>query len=358
MKLSADHEKVQSQLTQAPFALKLAYQPPNSWFKIVQQSLVLADLPAPLHYFNFKALIGQPNIPIFSTHQHTKRALDIVTTMNSVSSHMLGQSAEYSLEQDCSFKKDAYVFGQHQQLTGSFPFFRLIRHDAELAVELNIYTQPVISHFSKLKLGLGLYQHWSLLCHCQGVLTYKGQCIDIDQFGSFEYARGFNVPFWALYFYTYQIIQLKDQRQLILLQIRNQYNHILRSKIYLRAKTQKDSICFDCHVEFIIHRVYPKVQTPCLNYMYLPREFEWQAEQGKHRIAIYAQSRGDYKSGLGRGYVGSFQYQIKIDDYYEEGNAGYCEFIDLRPLNWQESDHPTQVSMSNSLPSSALCKKK
>lgn len=358
MKLSANHETVQSQSTQAPFALKLAYQPPSVWFKIVQQSLVITDLPAPLHYFNFKALIGQPNIPIFASSKHTHHSLDVVSTINSVSSHMVGQSAEYSLTQDCYFKKDTYRFGQNLKLSGSFPFFNLIRNDLELAVELSIQTQPIISHFSKLKLGIGVYQHWSLLCRCQGTLTYNGQRTEIDQLGSFEYARGFNLPFWALYFYTYQMIQLKDQRQLILIQTRNQYNHILSSKIYLRTTVQKDAICFDQHVEFSIHRVYPKIQTPCLNYMYLPREFEWQAQKGQHRIAIYAQSRGDYKSGLGRGYVGSFQYQIKVDDYYEEGEAGYCEFIDLRPLNWQEYDQPQPASILSSLHPSAFCKRK
>lgn len=358
MKLSADHQDMQPQYAQVPFKLKLAYQPPNAWFKIVQHALVIADLPAPLHYFNFKALVGQPNIPIFNTHQQSKHTLDIVTTINSVSSHMLGHSATFSVGQDCHLQKDAYQFGSDLKLTGSFPFFKLIRHDTELAVDLNIHTQPVISHFSKLKFGLGVYQHWSLLCQCQGTLTYKGQRIEVNQLGSFEYARGINVPFLAVYFYTYQVIQLKDLRQLILLQVRNQYNQVLRSQIFLRTEIEKNTLSFDHQVQFIIHRVYPKVQTPCLNMMYLPREFEWRAQQGKHRIEIYAKSRGDYKSGLGRGYVGSFQYQIKIDDYYEEGSAGYCEFIDLRPFNWQESDQPERALALDSLPSSALCKKK
>ncbi|MDQ8936588.1 DUF6670 family protein [Acinetobacter rudis] len=358
MKLPKNSQGEQLRSTQAQFALNLAYQPPTRWFKITQQSLVITGLPAPLHYYNFKAQNGQPNIPIFNQSQNKKKTLDTVTTLNSVSSHMLEQSAQYSLEQECLFRDNDYQFGKEQRLKGEFPFFEFIRKNSELSVELNICTLPVVSHFAKLKYGLGLYQHWSLLCRCKGELIYKGQKFEIDHLGNFEYARGVNIPFLALYFYTYQIIQLKDRRQLILVHIRNQYNHVLHSRIYIRAENSKNTICFNHRVEYKIFRVYPKVQTPYLNYMYLPREFKWFAQQGKHCIEISAQSRGDYKAGLGRGFVGSFQYQIKIDDYYEEGSAGYCEFIDLRPLNWQEIDQPEQKLKLNSLHSSVLCKKK
>lgn len=358
MKLSDDHHDIHPESAQAPFTLKLAYHPPNTWFKIIQQSLVIANLPAPLHYYNFKAQIGQPNIPIFKSNEHCTDALDTVTLINSVSPHMTGQFERYSKSQECILHKENYQFGLHQQLKGRFPSFRLHRNNPELSVELRIQTQPTISHFAKLKFGLGLYQHWSLLCRCQGYLDYKGQVIPIDHIGSFEYARAFNVPFLALYFYTYQIIQLQDHRQLILLHIRNHYNQVLQSKIYLRSKDREHSICFDQNVVFNIIRFYPRVQTPHFHYMYLAREFSWIVQHGQRRIEIYAQSRGDYKSGLGEGYVGSFQYQIKIDDYYEEGNAGYCEFIDLRPLNWQEMDQTERALIPEITRSAIILNKK
>lgn len=358
MKLSNDHHDIRPESAQAPFAFKLAYHPPNTWFKIIQQSLVIANLPAPLHYFNFKAQIGQPNIPIFKSNAPCKDSLDTVTIINSVSPHMTGQFEKYSISQDCVLHKENYQFGPHQQLKGELPCFSLYRQDPELSVELRIQTQPTISHFAKLKFGLGLYQHWSLMCHCQGYLDYKGQVTHVDHLGSFEYARAFNVPFLALYFYTYQIIQLQDQRQLILLHIRNHYNQVLQSKVYLRSKDRKHSICLDQNVTLNITRVYPRVQTPRFHYMYLPREFSWMVQQGRHRIEVYAQSRGDYKSGLGEGYVGSFQYQIKIDDYYEEGNGGYCEFIDLRPLNWQEMHQPKKVLIPETAQSAIIFKRK
>ena len=93
---------------------------------------------------------------------------------------------------------------------------------------------------------------------------------------------------------------------------------------------------FDEKVLFKVHRVYPKVTTPNHQHMYLPREFEWQFSDGETTIQIQAQSRGDFKFGLAAGYVGSFNYQVKINDYEEEGTAGYCEYIDCRPLKWQE----------------------
>ena len=99
-------------------------------------------------------------------------------------------------------------------------------------MDLQITTKPILSHFSKLKLGL--FEHWSLLCECRGSIRYKEQNFQINQLGAFEYARAINIPYLPLCFFTYQIINLKDQRQLLLAQLRNNFNQIIQSRIYLR----------------------------------------------------------------------------------------------------------------------------
>lgn len=325
------------QLNQAQFPLKLDYHAQKGRFKIIHQGLMIPNLPAPLHYLNFLSIIGQPNAPMLRNPAAIKTVpLDTATLISSISPHMVGHFHSYSVQHECAFQAGSFQFGDREKLTGNFPQFRIQREDAELSFDLTIYTQPIISHFTKLRLGL--FEHWSLLCECQGQVRYQNQNFDIQQMGSFEYARAIQVPYLPLNFFTYQIINLSQHRQLLLAHIRNNFNQIVQSRLYLRDMTKGTSEMFDTDVYFKIHRVYPKVITPNQQEMYLPREFAWSWQQGERKILVYAQSRGDFKFGLAAGYVGSFKYQVNIDGQEEEGESGYCEYIDCRPLRWQESN--------------------
>ncbi|SEM13176.1 DUF6670 family protein [Acinetobacter sp. DSM 11652] len=322
------------QLNQAPFPLRLDYHGPRGIYKIIHQGLMIPGLPSPLHYFNFLTIIGQPNVPMLRNDYAIKtRALDTVSLITSISPHMVGHFHGYSIINDCEIKENKFVFGQREQLEGSIPNFKLIRKDNELSVDLNIQTQPIISHFTKLKLGL--FDHWSLVCQCKGTVTYKEQTYKIDQLGSFEFARAINIPYLPLHFFTYQIINLIDQRQLLLAHIRNGLNQIVQSRMYLRDLKTQTSEMFD-DVYFKVHRVYPKVKTPNGHEMYLARVFEWSFENKKRKIIVKGESRGDFKFGVAAGYVGSFSYEVQIDGIQEEGQSGYCEYIDCRSLKWQE----------------------
>nr|WP_174507351.1 DUF6670 family protein [Acinetobacter sp. Marseille-Q1620] len=344
------------QLNQAQFPLKLGYHGPKGRFKIIHQALMIPNLPAPLHYFNFLTIIGQPRVPMVRNDYAIKTtALDTVAMISSVSPHMVGHFKSYSIEKDCLFQDDFFQFGQTEKIVGSFPHFYLHKKGEELSADLQIQTRPIISHFTKLKLGL--FDHWSLLCQCKGTIQYKEQVFEIDQMGSFEYARAVNIPYLPLCFFTYQIINLKNHRQILLAQIRNNFNQIIQSRIYLRDAVNCLSEMYDEDVYFKVHRVYPKVTTPNGQNMYLPREFEWVLDNGKRKIILHAQSRGDFKFGLAAGYVGSFNYQIKIDDEVEEGTSGYCEYIDCRPLKWQEKDDKEKKMDGLGQPASFLLKK-
>lgn len=344
------------QLNQAQFPLKLGYHGPKGRFKIIHQGLMIPNLPAPLHYLNFLTIIGQPNVPMIRNQSAIQTtALDTVTVISSTSPHMVGHSSRYSIEQDCQFTDEDYCFANKEHLRGTFPHFRLTREDDELSIDLNIYTKPIISHFTKLRLGL--FDHWSLLCQCKGQIAYKGQKYEIDQMGSFEYARAINIPYLPLCFFTYQIINLKNQRQLLLAQIRNNFNQIIQSRMYLRDGNTAMAEMFDNYVYFKVHRVYPKVTTPNHQDMYLPREFEWTYQDEQRSIHVSAESRGDFKFGLAAGYVGSFIYQVTIDGEKEEGQAGYCEYIDCRPLKWQEKNNKEKKSKEVGHPAPFACKK-
>lgn len=342
MQLFMNLSEESQQLDQAPFPLKLDFHAPKGRYKIIHQALILPDLNAPLHYFNFSTLIGQPNVPMLRNDSAIQTtALDTVSTLATISPHMVGHAHHYSLEKDCQLRDDYYQFADEALLTGQVPKFKLNRKDDELSFDFDIELQPLMSQFSKLRIGL--FDHWSLMCHCQGQLKYKDQHYEIDQFGAFEYARSVNVPYLPLHFFTYQVINLSNQRQLLLSHIRNGFNQIVQSRLYLKNFSQSTVELFDDYVYFRVHRVYPKVTTPNGQEMYLPRMFEWCFETNKKKIIIQCESRGDFKFGLAAGFVGSFSYQVQIDDETEEGSSGYCEYIDCRPLKWQEKDETEKL---------------
>lgn len=346
------------QLNQTPARLQsnLSLHAPAQQYKTVLLGLKIPNLAAPLHYLNFISIIGQPATKILRNEcaiQHS--AKNTATVMSSISPHMVGQLSSYSVQSDCSFKTNFFQFSDRENFSGTFPEFRLQRSDAELSFDLLIQTSSSFCYFNKLRLGLAEY--WSQLCECSGEVNYKGQKYQIQQLGSFEFARAMRFPSLPVAFYTSQIINLSQQRQLIVMQTRDPLNRILQSRLYLRDFNSKQVQMFDEGVCLKLHRVYPAVTTPNRRKMYLPREFEWIVSAPDIKIRIQAQSRGDFKFGIGAGYAGSFSYQIKINEEEETGESGYCEYIDCRALNWQEKNKKEKLFDELANPVPVLLKK-
>ena len=357
MQLLHDLLDQSKQLNQAPLQVRLPYHAQQGRYQIIHQALIIANLPAPLHYLNFRSMIGQSKIALLRNQNSLRsRALDTATVLSSVSPHMQGHLNSYSIEQNCSLGQKHFQFADREIISGDFPRFQMQRKDRELSFDLTISTSTVISYFTKLRLGLA--DHWSLLCQCEGEITYQGQKFAIQQIGCFEYARSINFAYLPLAFFTYQVINLQNNRQLLLTQIRDRFNRIVQSRLYLRDATAGTSQMFDKNVYFKVHRLYPKIKTPHGQSMYLPREFEWRYEaKDGSCIAVQAQSRGDFKFGLAAGYVGSFKYQIKINQHEETGESGYIEYSDCRALLWQEQDKAEKMrsELMNQVP--FACKK-
>lgn len=314
----------------------LAYHAPQGRYKIVHQSLVIPGLPAPLYYLNFFTLLGQPNLPIWLNADTVfNDSLDTATVLVSASPHMVGHLKRYSISRDCQFEDYQFRFAQTDIISGQFPQFRFQRLDTEFQVDLQIRANNQPVYFSKLRLNL--MEFWSVLCDCQGQVRYQGQTYHIQGMGALQYARSVHMPPLPLCFYTCQILHFADDLQIVLQQVRDQFNQVVISRCYIRQADGEHQF-FDQHVQFKIDRVYPWVQTPNAQRMYLPREFNWRIYQDKKPyLTIHAQSRGDFKFGLGAGYVGSFRFDAELNGKRYSGESGYCEYVDCRPLKWQEN---------------------
>ena len=333
----------------------LTFYPPKGLFKIVYQALILPNLPEPFHYLNFISLIGQPRIPIcYNASAITTTAIDTATVLVSSSASTVGHLKSYSAKEQCQLEQDRYQFLDVDQIQVDFPNYYFKRDDEELSCQLKVNIGSEIENHSALQWGVGDY--WYVRCQCEGEITYKKQKYQIEAQGILKHARAIYLPFIAFHFFTYQIIQVNADLQIILSELRNQWNSIIFSRIEIQSNEQQSRL-YDDQVIFDVSRVYPKVQTPNGRDMYLPREFSWQySEKDVVVFQLTAQSRGDYKFGLAAGYVGSFHYQLLWDNGSYEG-TGYCEYIDCRPLHWQEKNKTEQIIDQIAHFQPYLCKK-
>ena len=333
----------------------LTFYPPKGLFKIVYQALILPNLPEPFHYLNFISLIGQPRIPIcYNASAITTTAIDTATVLVTSGLSTAGHLKSYSAKEQCQLEQDRYQFLDVDQIQVDFPNYYFKRIDEELSCQLTVNIRADIENHSALHWGVGDY--WYARCQCEGEITYKKQKYQIEAQGILKHARAIYLPFIAFHFFTYQVIQVNANLQIILSELRNQWNNIVFSRIEIQSNEQR-SILYDHQVVLDITRVYPKVQTPNGREMYLAREFMWQYQEKNQIIfQLKAQSRGDYKFGLGAGYVGSFNYELIWNNENHKG-SGYCEYIDCRPLHWQEKNKSEQIIDQISHFQPYLCKK-
>jgi len=333
----------------------LTFYPPKGLFKIVYQALILPNLPEPFHYLNFISLIGQPRIPIcYNASAITTTAIDTATVLVTSGLSTVGHLKSYSAKEQCQLEQDRYQFLDVDQIQVDFPNYYFKRIDEELSCQLTVNIRAEIENHSALHWGVGDY--WYARCQCEGEITYKKQKYQIEAQGILKHARAIYLPFIAFHFFTYQVIQVNANLQIILSELRNQWNNIVFSRIEIQSNEQR-SILYDHQVVLDIMRVYPKVQTPNGREMYLAREFMWQYQEKNQIIfQLKAQSRGDYKFGLGAGYVGSFNYELIWNNENHKG-SGYCEYIDCRPLHWQEKNKSEQIIDQISHFQPYLCKK-
>lgn len=338
---------------QAPFHQRC--HPPTDYYKIIHYGLIVPNLPAPLHYLNFFSLLGQPNIPVLKNESAIETSpLDTAVVLASVSARMVGQLHHYSMQQHCQFTQQHLQFLDREKISGNFPHFYLERIDDELSfkLQLKVDLQPS----SLIHIPFGLADYWSVPCHCEGELQYQQQYFRVDQLGCFDFARSINFPYLPFAFFTHQVIQLNTEQQMILLHLRDQFNRVLQSRLIYKDLIHNKTQIFE-DIKFQIKRVYPCIQTPTGHKMYLAREFSWVLDNEKIQINIEAQSRGDYKFGLAAGYVGSFCYQIQLNQQFYEGKSAYCSYIDCRPLNWQEYRQTEKDHFEASEKASFLVKK-
>lgn len=300
--------------------------------------VMIPDLPAPHQFFSIMSVIGTPGALAFDVDHALKASprANATAVMGTAATHPQ-QFAGYSIATDCQFAEDGshIQFGNHIVITGQYPNYQVVARTQDFELDIQISNTDKVTWFVKTP----VYDHLSLLSTYQGTVTYKGDTQQVAGLCTFEHAacispyllrdkpipRHLKVP---LDFFTYQIINLDENTQLLLNDTRLSDVKIV-SKAFLRGLHQYNQ---SYAAEFEVLTYQPSAAiAPDGVAMRLPHTFRWLIKNadGSILMTIYGRVDTAFTYGLGSGYVGAYQYDGQYGATAIQGR-GYIEYIDRR----------------------------
>lgn len=326
-----------------PFEPATAIAPPagrqRSW---VHYGVMAPDLPAPHHVFNVLSILGTPGATVFDNDYAVKTTPQDTAYLLSTTAAMAGDTfRSYSMERECEFADDgSYLrFGDDLLIEGQYPSWTVQRQSGDVAVSLQLAATQSVSHFAHIP---GLYDHWSLLCRYTGEVSHGDERQQVSGLCTFEYACGvgrYSLPgkrFPApvkipLNFFTYQIINLDEHTQLLLVVVLGAGGLPIQKTAYLRGVDDLGQ-AYTRNVNFNVTEYQPTpAVTPDGVTMRLPQRFTWYAEDdaGQPLLSLSCDVQGDFQYGLGAGYASWFSFTGECGGVGVSGQ-GYMEYIDRR----------------------------
>ena len=300
--------------------------------------VMIPDLPAPHQFFSIMSVIGTPGALAFDADHALKASPrgNATAVMGTAATHPQ-QFAGYSIAQECQLAEDGshIQFGNNIVITGQYPHYQVVARAPDFELDIQINNTDKVSWFVKTP----LYDHLSLLSSYQGTVTYKGDVQQIAGLCTFEHAacispyllRDKPIPAHLkvpLDFFTYQIINLDENTQLLLNDTRLNDIKIV-SKAFLRGRNQYNQ-SYAAEFEVLTYQPQPAI-APDGVAMRLPQTFRWLIKKADGSILMTINGRVDtpFTYGLGTGYVGAYHYDGQYGDKAIQGR-GYIEYIDRR----------------------------
>lgn len=314
-----------------PFDPRTSLAPPHGKYSTVHYGIMLPNLPAPHNFLNIITVIGQPKIELFSNnHLITTTALDTANLLIGTSTGTPDHFNGYSVEKDCEFHPDgSYLrFGNDIILQGEYPNFLARREGTAFNFDLTLRATDKIAHFASL-IG-GLYDHWSILCEYEGRIEQAGVTTPVQGLCTYEYARAVNIAL-PFRFFSYQIINIDERTQVLLVQVLGPMSMPGQRRIYVRSLNDHGGI-YTRGFDFTVQEFEAEaVVTPNGTRMRLPQKFSWRVDddQGRELIVIEGLANGDFKYGMAGGYAGSYGYRGSFKGHAIKG-TGYIEYMDYR----------------------------
>ena len=313
----------------------------NRHYASTHYGIMIPDLPEPYRYLSFASIIGDIGTKV--THTPMKlTGLIPENTATLVHGTAVSHNAEayriYNAQDDLNFQQSPFRvdYEQDASLYEQDGVYHLRSNLEDLAVELTLTPTPAITWFSHSV----FYQHFSVLMQYSGYLIQQGEKIEIAGLCTLEHwkavARSMlpsplqsSIALLPLDSFSYQVINLDDERQLVLAYVGFAGQPCYTAVSYRHVDGTSIQFDGDVHFQVIALKTEPQV-TPDEHVMELPQSFRWIAHHdGEKVLDILAVADTDYCYGLGAGYVSAFQWSGLVLGADQTGR-GYIEYIDRR----------------------------
>ncbi|HEV7193252.1 MAG TPA: DUF6670 family protein [Jatrophihabitantaceae bacterium] len=303
------------------------FGPPHGRYSTVHYGVMIPGLPEPHRFLDVIAVIGQPPVALWrNSHLVQTSDRDTVSLLTATGAMTTDQLQGYSVAEDCELSPDgsSLRFGDRLLFEGSYPDYSVRITHPQVTADLHLHATGSVTHFARLPGGL--YDHWSLLCQYTGRIggvAAAGLC-------TLEYARGVALRL-PLRSFAYSVLNVDDRTQVLMGQVLGPGGLPVQRVVSVRG-LDEPSQSYSRGFRFDIHGFESEARaTPDGRWMLLPREFEWQVDDGAggRLIRIAGRMCGDFTYGMAAGFAGSYRYEGEFRGRAVEG-TGYLEYIDGR----------------------------
>lgn len=312
-------------------------------FSWSHNGVMIPNLPEPLRFLSMTTIVGSTGAPI-SELQHVppppggprNRATLNVSTAATAPGHW----ADLRIDSECELAPDGSLwrYGDAVTLSGRYPSYRLAIRTPELEADLALECSDVVSWF----VHTPVYRHLSLLTRYDGTIRHAGITHEVGGTCAFEHARSFGSYTVAtrpvrsrllrmpLDFFTYQVIDLGEDRQLLLTSVEAEGKVAMNGAFLRDATGRSRALDRGLTFEVLEHQPEPAI-TPDGVPTALPRRMRWRTGEGAaFALDVEAVVDGPFSWGLGNGYLGCYSFAGSVDGDPVEGRTGYLEYIDRR----------------------------
>lgn len=297
----------------------------------------LPDAPDPYRYLNTMTLIGATGTTCFDNdHLAAPDARDTTTVLSSTAGRGQHHYAAYDASTDCRFADDGrrLEWGEDLVLRVALPEVTVEASYESFDAHVELTTTQAASWFVRTF----AYDHVSLLAPYRATITDQAGTHRFAGLGTVEYARcvtpqafrrralpeALKIP---VDFFTYQIITLDADTQLLLTDVRAAGATACRLA-HLRTRDGTTHVFSD--VSFEVLDYGDEQLDPIGRAMRVPARMRWTVRDGGDEpIRLEATVDTPWRWGHGRGYVGAYSFTGHRGPT-EIAGSGYVEWIDCR----------------------------
>lgn len=316
----------------------------SKFYGTTHYGIMISDLPAPFNFLACASMIGNSGFRTFDLNFACKDTpYNMVTLCRGSNVSTTNGFYVHTREDGFHSQPDGSLiqFGEHTEIAGIYPNFTLKSQDQDCKIDLKLTATGEITWFARST----AYDHLSLLTRYIGTIEYQGKVHEVSGLCTYEHARGFSlqrfsqkpIPFeykvpWD--FFTYQVLNLDENTQLLLTHCRA-LNDSLLTAGYIR-KAGQASYGIKDHVHFEVLQLESEAFVDGDGiHMQVPKRFRWILKDQEHGIDLEINATVDCKwlFGLGRGYISGYEWQGFSNGQPKQGR-GYVEYVDVRyPLS-------------------------